>query len=348
MNALTDEEIRTAIDSSGPEGAGALGAVDVHAHFVPEPYRRDLAAAGITKPDGYHGGVPAWTAEQHLDHMGALGIATSIVSISTPGVHLESGPAPADVARRANDAGAELTAAHPGRFGFLASLPVADVDAALVELDRAAGVLGAWGVTLLTHAEGIYLGDPRLEPVLAEISRRELPVLMHPTQPAVLVPGVMEGWSRSMYEYFFDSTRAVLNLVFSGALVRNPGLRLIVPHAGAALPALAQRVARNGWRANRSGAQPPVPDVLESLRSCFFDLAGSVLPHQLPSLLALAEHTNIVYGSDFPFTGGALGAELNADLRRTDLLSIDEKRAFLRDNAAALFPQLTRAPEVAR
>lgn len=341
MCEFTDAENDARLDAADPSRA-ALQAVDVHVHYLPPRYRDLVLAAGIRKPDGYHLGLPEWSAEAHLQHMERLGIETSVVSISTPGVQFTSDIADGVVASRtANEEGAELMAAHPGRFGFYAALPVPDVDAALAELEYAGDTLGAWGVSLLTNVHGVYIGDPSLEPLFAELSRRQMPVLIHPTQPSQLVPGVMEGWSKSMYEYFFDSSRAIIDLIFSGVLERHPGIKLVVPHAGAALPALARRIERNVWRANRDQKQHP--SFVETLQNCYFDLAGSVLPYQLPSLLSLVDDSRILYGSDYPFTNDPMGAELAADLRSTELLDREQKQRILRENAASVFPQLLQS-----
>lgn len=348
MCRLSPEEIDAGLTAPGPASIHELKAFDAHVHYLPPAYRKLVLEAGITKPDGYHLGLPEWSAQAHVEHMDRLGIETSVVSISTPGVQLTDDPADgARVARAANEGGADAVRDHPGRFGFYAALPVPDVDTALAELEYAVDELGAWGVCLLSNVHGVYLGDPALEPVMAEMSRRGLPLLIHPTQPSAKVEGVMEGWSRSMYEYFFDSTRTVINLIFSGALERHSGIKLVVPHAGAALPALAQRVERNVWRANevREDGDPTYPSVIDTLRRCWFDLAGSVLPYQLPSLLSLVDDTNLVYGSDYPFTHDVMGGELGLDLRSTDLLTLDQKRRILRDNSTALFPQLTALAE---
>lgn len=332
------------IASGGPGGKDELRAVDVHVHYLPPRYRELVVDAGIDRPDGYHGGLPRWSADAHLAQMERLGIDTAVVSISTPGVRLTPDPADAvATARVANEEGAELVRSHPGRFGFYAALPLPDTDAALREIAYAFDELGAWGVCLMSNTDGVYLGDRRLEPVFAELSHRRAAVLLHPTSPANQVTSVLPGWSRSMYEYFFDSTRAIINLVFSGTLRRCPGVTMVVPHAGAALPALSQRIERNVWRANRrSAGDDPYAGFLESLGRCYFDLAGSVVPFQLPSLLSMVDGSRIVYGSDYPFTHEELGAELNADLRTTRLLTDDLRRAALRDNARALFPQLAR------
>lgn len=339
MCRYSDEEIDRMLSAPGPSSRESLAAVDVHTHYLPPRYRRLLVEAGL-RTDSAQPEQPEWSAQRHLEHMDRLGIDVSVVSVSTPGVQVT--PDPRDgvrIARMVNEEGAELVAEHPRRFGFYAALPAPDVDASLEEIAYAVDTLGAWGVSLLTNVHGVYLGDPRLDPIFEELSRRELPVLIHPARPAVMIPGVMEGGSTSMYEYFFDTSRTVVNLFFSGTLMRHPGVKLVIPHAGAALPALAQRIERNVWLSRRV-SDGELPSFIDTLRGCFFDLAGSVLPHQLASLLELADEGRIVYGSDFPFTGAAMGSELGAELRVTDRLSDEQKRRALRDNAFALFPQL--------
>ena len=46
-----------------------------------------------------------------------------------------------------------------------------------------------------------------------------------------------------MIEYPFDTTRAAVNLLFSGALERFPKIRFILSHAGGTLPYLAWRLS---------------------------------------------------------------------------------------------------------
>ena len=42
--------------------------IDVHAHFVPDFYRKALLDHGISNPDGMPG-VPEWSVEGHLEFM---------------------------------------------------------------------------------------------------------------------------------------------------------------------------------------------------------------------------------------------------------------------------------------
>ena len=99
-----------------------------------------------------------------------------------------------------------------------------------------------------------------------------------------------------MLEFFFDTTRAVADLLLNGTLARHPDLTLIVPHAGATLPLVADRINAFGR------LLAPEVDVLADLGRLHFDLAGFVVPRQLDALLTLTTSGHLHYGSDFPFT----------------------------------------------
>jgi predicted TIM-barrel fold metal-dependent hydrolase len=214
--------------------------VDVHAHFLTGHYVQAAKDAGHLHPDGGPG-WPTWGAARHLELMDACGIATSILSISSPGVCFGGPAATRALARHVNDAGAEIRRAHSRQFGHFASLPLPDVDAALKELGYALDQLGCDGVTTETNTVGIYLGDPRYQPLLAELDQRRTPVFVHPTSPPNY-QAVSLGRPRAMLEFLFDATRTVSDLAFTGRLQRYPNIPWIVTHGGGDLPLLTQRM----------------------------------------------------------------------------------------------------------
>ncbi|HEY3831594.1 MAG TPA: amidohydrolase family protein [Acidimicrobiia bacterium] len=214
--------------------------IDVHAHYVPDGYRAALERAGHAQPDGMPA-IPQWSADEHLAAMDRLGIATSLLSISSPGVHLGDGTSAVELAREVNEAGRRAVVDHPGRFGLLASLPLPDVDAAIAGITHCCDHLDADGFVLLTNVAGNYVGDDAFTPVFDELARRRARVLLHPTSPACWERTSL-GRPRPMLEFFFDTTRAVVDLVMDGTVARHPDLALIVPHAGATLPLVADRI----------------------------------------------------------------------------------------------------------
>jgi predicted TIM-barrel fold metal-dependent hydrolase len=312
--------------------------IDVHAHFLPSFYRDALVEAGLSKPDGMPA-IPQWSEELALSTMDRLGIGTALLSVSSPGVHFGDDAKARVLARLVNEEGARLVDAHPGRFGHFASLPVPDIDGALRELEYAMDVLKADGVVLETNHHGVYLGDEKLDPLYAELNRRKAVIFVHPTSPSCTCCDTLAlGYPRPMLEFMFETTRSITNLLLSGALDRHADLRVIVPHAGAALPVLADRIVR---------LMPILGDAVKTtpehffalLRRLYFDLAGVPLPRLLPALLEIADAEHVMYGSDWPFTPPALVESLAADLDRTEIIEDDMKQQFLYRNAAKLFPR---------
>ncbi len=76
-------------------------------------------------------------------------IATGILSLSAPGVHLADDAEGRVLARDVNEYGAELVKSRPDRFGQFACIPLPDVDGALAEVVYAlciakSGVVDCW------------------------------------------------------------------------------------------------------------------------------------------------------------------------------------------------------------
>jgi predicted TIM-barrel fold metal-dependent hydrolase len=311
--------------------------IDVHAHFVPDFYRQAAIAAGEAKPSGMPG-WPSWDVSAALASMDRLEISAALLSISAPGVHFGDDAAARDLARAVNEAGAQAAAAHPSRFGLFASLPLPDVDASLHEIEHAFDTLKVDGIALLTNYRGLHIGNPRFDAVFAELDRREAVVFIHPTSACTACTGDLP-YAAPMLEFMFETTRAVTHLLLSGTLARRPKIRFIVPHAGAALPTLSDRIA--GTIPVLGLANAPSPDQIAALlRGLHYDLAGFVVPKMLPSLLAVAPAQQLLYGSDWPFTPEAGVRRLAQQFDATDLLHGSDRALIARENALRLFPRL--------
>ena len=184
-----------------------------------------------------------WSAEEHVDAMDRLGIATSLLSISSPGVHFGDDAITRDLAREVNEDGRRAVVDHPGRFGLFASLPLPDVDAAMAEIAYCCDHLDVDGFALLTNVGGTYLGDPSLGAGLRGARTGAAPGCSstRPRRRAGSTPSL--GRPRPMLEFLFDTTRAVVDLVLNGTIAAHPDIEFIVPHAGATLPMIADRVS---------------------------------------------------------------------------------------------------------
>ncbi|MFD8810318.1 amidohydrolase family protein [Streptomyces sp. NPDC059627] len=311
--------------------------IDIHHHVIPDAYLKAMKRAGVGDPIA---GVayPRWDVEADLDVMDRHGIQTAVVSITAPGVGFVEGDAAARVARSTNEAMAQLVADHPTRYGAFALIPLPDVNAALREIDFALDVLGLDGVGLFTNHRGTYLGDPAFDRVFAQLAERDALIHVHPVSPAATdQPGF--GLPPSLYEYPFDTTRMVANLLYSGTLDRHPGLRMILSHAGGVVPFLAQRLTYAATINPKLASREP-HDLLGSLRRLYYDTAMSANPHTLAALTSLVGTDRILFGTDYPFMPESTTAETIAGIgdffHGSDLVDVEQ------NNAAALLPRLAK------
>lgn len=321
------------------------GRIDVHHHFIPDEYRAALLAAGVTQPDGMSA-IPEWDEATALATLDQLGIDTAFLSISSPGVHFGDDAAARALARRTNEDASRLTRTYPGRFGFFAVTPLPDVAGALDEIAYAFDELGADGVVFETNFNGVYLGDDLLGPVYAELDRRRAVIFLHPTSPHCRCghwrptddqpPAAALGYPGPMFEFLFETTRTITQMLLSGTLARYPGIRLIVPHAGACLPILAGRIELLMHAGGGDVAQAP-NDIRASLRELHYDMAGAPVPELLGALLRIADPGRLHYGSDWPFTPTAGCEKLLEALNTTELFDEAARESMMVSNARRLF-----------
>jgi predicted TIM-barrel fold metal-dependent hydrolase len=284
----------------------------------------ELAARGFRPTGGYTISVQ-WTPEAALAYMDRHGIAAQVVSMPMAFAGSEDDPEfGIRVCRMINEGNAELIAKHPGRFGAFASLPADGPEQALTELGYALDELGLDGVVLTSNVAGHYFGDAFLEPVLAELERRQVPVFVHPVDSPC------------------DTARNITNGLYTGFFQRHPGLRLILAHCGGALPTLGWRIGEHtvmGRGPHDADIDPS--HVAQVLAGLYYEtaLAGSA-NSLLPTLqVTTAEH--ILFGTDWPAAPDATVVRNIANLTHFDGFSTEQLRGVERDNALRLFPRFT-------
>lgn len=130
------------------------------------------------------------------------------------------------LARACNEFAAEMRARHPGRFGNFAVLPTPFAELATREAEYALDTLDADGVVLLGSTEGVFLGDPSYEELMAELDRREAVVFVHPNIHATS-DELGLGAPGFLLEFLCDTTRAAVNLILTGTVEKYPRIRWI-------------------------------------------------------------------------------------------------------------------------
>ena len=271
--------------------------------------------------------------------MGELGIAYALLSVSSPSLWTKDPARTRTLARKVNDEGAEIVSRAPGNLGFLATLPLPEVSAAINEARRCLDTLHAGGVGLMTNYGGVYLGDRSLDPILAELNGRGALAVLHPTKPAVTVPNVNQEIPVPAFEYFVETTRTFLNLVQNDTFARYPDIRWVIPRAGAFLPILADRFESFALML-RFAAPDRRVDILADMAHVYYDLAGFSEPKQLAMLLRNVDETHLLYGSDTPYTDISACVGQAEALEETPKLTERQKALLFTENALTLLPDL--------
>jgi aminocarboxymuconate-semialdehyde decarboxylase len=276
--------------------------LDCHCHVVPD--------AVLTRfPDGTS---PRFVTaertvlERLLAAQESAGVTHGLLSDS---FYMESAaeelPAwdPIDRARLYNDGLADLLARFPGRFFGLACLDPFAGEAAARELERAARELGFVGALVSPSDGRRFLDDPAAAPLLAAADQLGLPLFIHPSRDLPAGEQYDEFALSLIVGRPAQTALCASRLIFSGALDRHPGLRLLLAHAGGALPFLAGRLDAT-WSAFRRAERWVGPDLLQLppsayLRRFWVD-ANTWSTAALRLVLDLLGVDRLVFGSDQP------------------------------------------------
>jgi len=312
--------------------AGA-GRIDVHFHLIPAFFADAVYEAGRGPAIGR---FPQWTPELALETMDRFGVGVALTSLAQPGVQFFPPAEAKAMARRCNDYAAELSALWPKRFGAFGTVPMLDMAGAVAEIGYAIDTLKFAGVSLFASYDGVFLGDARFDPVMEALNARDGVVFVHPgvhpSNATLQLP-----WPGFMMEYLFDTTRAVVNLVFGGALERYPRIRFILPHAGGLVPYFAWRLSVSPMIDPRL-RQMTQAEVFSLLKRFWYDNALSPVAQTWGALEQVADSAQIVFGTDWPFANLRVTA---AAVETYEALSISpaQREAIDRGNALRLMPQ---------
>ena len=269
--------------------------------------------------------------------MAEQGVDMQILSLAPPGTQGLSAADAVHLARDANDTAAALVRDDPGRFGAMATLPLADPVAAADELARAAG-LGLTGAMVYGRSGDVFLDDPRFDDLWAAAATLRQPIFIHPQIPSRTIRdaayrglGDFPDLALATYAWgwHLEAGTAALRLMASGALDRHPELRLVLGHWGEMLLFWHQRAdgLARAARLDRS--------VTEYLRQNVWITASGMLdPAMLRHALAVTTADRILFSTDYPFQSPS------REEIETFLLSLpddDARTAFSSRNAQELF-----------
>ncbi len=292
--------------------------IDIFPHIFPRRFYERMVKVA---PPGLYmqkrvRGIPVLVdLDERLRIMDRYEGYVQVLTLASPPIEALGGPdLTPELARLANDGMAEIVAKHPDRFpGFVASLPMNNPDAALREIDRAVGQLGATGIQIFSNVNGRPLDEPDFQPVFERMAGCGLPIWVHPARPASFPD--YRGEKRSRYDLWwafgwpYETTIAMGRLVFSGLFDRLPDLKIITHHMGAMLPYFEGRA---GHGLDQLGSRTEDPDdagarkrlkrrPLDYFRMFYGDTALFGAGPAMECGLAFFGADRVLFGTDMPF-----------------------------------------------
>jgi predicted TIM-barrel fold metal-dependent hydrolase len=308
--------------------------IDVHHHISPPTWLDAVKTAKRDNPP-----LANWSVQKSLDDMDKAGVATAMCSPTSPQVTFlgDDKAAAARIARESNEYTKKMMADHPNRFGLFAMLPLPHIDESLKEIAYAFDTLNADGIGMMTNYGDKWLGYPQFAPVWEELNRRKATVYTHPTGANCCV-NVVQGLPDSAIEWGTDTTRTIINLIFSGSSQKYKDINWIFSHGGGALTSFAERFQI------QMVSTPPYKDkftreiVDGELRRFHYDTAQISNAVTIGALAKLVPISQIVYGTDYPYRTGLDHTNgLGAAFSGADLMAIE------RENALRILPRLKAA-----
>ncbi len=295
-----------------------MDVIDMHNHFIAPDLIDHLAREGshyatrIVERDGRRFFLiqekalrpidgPISNARARIADMEREGITAQAVScvpfLMYPDVAPDLGLA---IAQVNNDAMAALAASDPAHFVPLASVPLQNPAAAAKEMERAAK-LGLRGVEIPPKVIERQLDESDFEVFWEAAEALRMVVCIHPFDAAP-TGALARYFLGNLVGNLYDTGLAAALLIYGGVLERHPNLRVVLYHAGGALPALVGRLDM-GYRLvpECRNAIPRPPSTYVS--QFYFDIIGHNR-EMLGHLVKTYGPGRFVVGSDYPLPAG--------------------------------------------
>lgn len=254
-----------------------------------------------------------------------------------------------EITRRINDNMATIREESKGRLVPVGTIPLEGFnDATLKEMRRAIKSLGLKGLSVPSNIVGKPLDTPEFEPFWAEAVALDIPVYIHPKNPAKMIDRSYEADYDLAHQFGwpFETTLALARLVFSGIMERYPKLKIINHHLGGGMIPFFWGRTLETYEPSK---QPrllgkTMPKLLFDYFSKFYyDTAVGGSAAAIRCAYEVFGANQLVFATDSPMgpEGGQMRLRTYPDVVRSVGLPKDETEKILSGNILKVFKSLT-------
>ena len=259
---------------------------------------------------------PEYSSVSHiLAFMKAHGIGISVLSLANPWLDFLPSAEAAGWARKINDELDSISLESKGRIYAFGTLPLsAPVSAIIAEIKRLTSPACPHirGIILGTSGLGNGLDDSAMESIWAALEEHALLIFIHPHYglPSEVFGSRMPESGHVLplsLGFPLETTIAFTRMYLVGIFDRFPGLRVLLAHAGGAVPALAGRVQscveheRGYYNENRKRTGGPVRSIAEVMKKNVYLDAVSYSETGVRGAVEIVGKERVLFGTDHPF-----------------------------------------------
>jgi predicted TIM-barrel fold metal-dependent hydrolase len=345
--------------------------IDMFAHICPSKFIDKLNKRGpvtwemISRTSAKVGGPALWDLPKRLEVMDKYEDYTQVLTSSADVVEPFFAPSDVDYfTQLINDEMAEVVSKNPTKFsGAVTRIPMTNIDAAMKEIERTIDGMGFKGIQLNTPVfqyekdRPLAMGNnfetmkaldsPEFSPIYAEMSKRHLPIWIHPV--GFGGTPVYAGEKRGRYQlahifgWPIESAMAMSRIVCSGILTKYPDLQFVTHHCGSLIPFLGDRLDIELEQYRGLGVikwEPPLEDPFKIKHpAAYFKMfyADTALYGGTSSLMCGYDYfgpEKIVFGTDYPYDmeNGDLFIKTTIDAVNKMAIPESHKKRIFEDN----------------
>ena len=286
--------------------------------------------------------------ELHFKLMAARGYDLQIISQPPfTQAHDQSAHIGIGQAKAFNDSMAKGVEDSDGRFRFVASMPLQDIEASAKEMERAVTRLGAVGAMLNVDISRRGTGPTAEEeywyPVYEAACKLDVPLFVHPGSSAL---PRHKNYSLALHlGFLFGETEFVTTFIYGRVFEKFPDLKILVSHGGGAVPYQVGRFQASTCPDLKGERGPRIPiegTFIDNLRKMHFDTC-MYSQEGIECLIKVVGPSQVLFGTECPGMGMARRPDgrsydnVEDYVRNIDWLSDSERQDIFANNAIKLF-----------